>query len=253
MVSMQKKRKNGISFMLVIGILSICIPTYAAGEEIIVNPTIEIVNASVPRLGDLQEASSTGSQQGSHLPQTGDGTQGGTTQQGDSNNPIKDSHLTQQGQEYQESQTQQTDQGDSSDESKDKTINHDPTIDNSKDSHLKTPEEIEEGKTSPLHTPDEIIKEAQGFINKGSNENTIVWANLQSASNTLYNILLSIGIFAAIAIGMYLGVKFMLASAEDKAKVKESLIPYIAGCVIVFGAFTIWKLVILLVGVIDKV
>ncbi|MCI8481836.1 MAG: hypothetical protein HFJ27_01800 [Clostridia bacterium] len=49
-------------------------------------------------------------------------------------------------------------------------------------------------------------------------------------------------------IGMYLGIKFMISSAEDKAKVKEALIPYIAGCVVVFGAFTIWRLVILLLS-----
>ena len=61
-------------------------------------------------------------------------------------------------------------------------------------------------------------------------------------------ILLGIGIALALMIGMYLGIKFMISSAEDKAKVKEALIPYIAGCVVVFGAFTIWRLVILLLS-----
>ena len=64
----------------------------------------------------------------------------------------------------------------------------------------------------------------------------------------MYNILLGIGVFLAVAVGMYLAIKFMLASAEDKAKVKESLVPYIAGCVVIFGAFTIWKLAIVLLS-----
>ena len=31
---------------------------------------------------------------------------------------------------------------------------------------------------------------------------------------------------------------------EEKVKVKETLIPYVAGCIIIFGAFTIWKVVV---------
>lgn len=97
------------------------------------------------------------------------------------------------------------------------------------------------------HTLDEMLNEAKDFINKAGG-NTITGNNLKTASDTIYNILLTIGIFLAVAIGMYLGVKFMMSSAEDKAKVKEALIPYIAGCVVIFGAFVIWKLAIVLLG-----
>lgn len=99
------------------------------------------------------------------------------------------------------------------------------------------------------HTPDEVVKEGGNFIDIGKNEgNKIDANNLKTASDTLYNILLTIGIIIAVGVGIYLGIKFMLSSAEDKAKVKESLIPYIAGCVVVFGAFIIWKLAITLLG-----
>lgn len=98
------------------------------------------------------------------------------------------------------------------------------------------------------HTPDEIIGDAQDFLNKAGNSTTINGGNLKRASSTLYNILLSIGMFTAVAIGIYLGVKFMMSSVEDKAKVKEALIPYIAGCTVIFSAFVIWRLVILLLG-----
>lgn len=36
----------------------------------------------------------------------------------------------------------------------------------------------------------------------------------------------------------------MIASAEDKAKVKEAIVPFIIGTAVIFGAFTIWSLVI---------
>ena len=36
----------------------------------------------------------------------------------------------------------------------------------------------------------------------------------------------------------------MLGSVEEKADIKGLLIPYIVGCIIIFGAFAIWKLVV---------
>lgn len=106
-----------------------------------------------------------------------------------------------------------------------------------------------QANASSSHTPDEVIDEADGFISKGQSEGSKINGEaLKDASNTLYNILLIIGIFLAVAIGMYLGIKFMLSSAEDRAKVKESLVPYIAGCVVIFGAFIIWKLAITLLS-----
>ena len=37
-------------------------------------------------------------------------------------------------------------------------------------------------------------------------------------------------------------------NAESYTKVKEALIPYIAGCVVIFTAFAVWKIVIELLG-----
>lgn len=106
-----------------------------------------------------------------------------------------------------------------------------------------------QSSTSGNHTIDEVIEGGKNFIEAGKNQQSkIDGTNLQTASDTLYNMLLSIGIVIAVIVGIYLGIKFMISSAEDKAKVKESLIPYIAGCVVIFGAFIIWKLVILLLN-----
>lgn len=99
---------------------------------------------------------------------------------------------------------------------------------------------------STSHSPDEIVSEAENFLNQGKNNGVIDGTHLKNASSTLYNILLSIGIFLAVAIGMYLGVKFMMSTAEGKAKVQEALVPYIAGCVVIFAGFAIWRIVILL-------
>jgi hypothetical protein len=38
----------------------------------------------------------------------------------------------------------------------------------------------------------------------------------------------------------------MTSSVEEKAQVKEALIPYVAGCVVAFGSFGIWRLVMVI-------
>ncbi len=97
-------------------------------------------------------------------------------------------------------------------------------------------------------TPDKIIENAQDFKNIGNATIPVNGDNIKQGSSSLYNILLSIAFFLSVAIGMYLGVKIILSNAEDKAKTKEALIPYIAGCVVIFGAFAIWKLAITLLS-----
>ena len=48
-------------------------------------------------------------------------------------------------------------------------------------------------------------------------------------------------ICVAVIIGAIIGVQFITGSIEGKAKIKEALVPYIIGCIVVFGAFFIWK------------
>ena len=50
----------------------------------------------------------------------------------------------------------------------------------------------------------------------------------------------------AVLTGAIRGIKYMLGSVEEKADIKGLLIPYIAGCVIIFGSFAIWKLIVTL-------
>lgn len=104
----------------------------------------------------------------------------------------------------------------------------------------------EQDKEVEKHTAGEIIDEAGSFIEIGkeNSDNKIKTENLKDMSDTLYNILLVVGIIVAIIVGLILGIKFILGSVEEKAEIKSMLIPYIIGCVVVFGAFTIWQIVV---------
>lgn len=91
---------------------------------------------------------------------------------------------------------------------------------------------------------DDIVTGADNFINKGVQHEPIDVNDLQPMSDTIYNILLVMAIIIAVIVGSVIGIKFMTGSVAEKAQVKETLIPYVAGCVVIFGAFGIWKLII---------
>ena len=90
----------------------------------------------------------------------------------------------------------------------------------------------------------DIVSGADDFIEDGAKDPAIEDSKLQDLSGPLYTTLLVIGIVIAVIVGLVIGIKFMTGSVAEKAKVKETLIPYIAGCIVVFGAFAIWKLII---------
>ncbi len=93
---------------------------------------------------------------------------------------------------------------------------------------------------------DEIFSGADDFIEIGesSTDTTINDSDLKDTSDLLYNILLGIGMVTAVVVGMVLGIKYMLAGSEEKADIKQTLPAYIVSCIVVFGAFGIWKLLI---------
>lgn len=91
---------------------------------------------------------------------------------------------------------------------------------------------------------DDIIEAGGSFINRGEEQQQAIQdSQIKTVSDQIYNILLAIGTVIAVIIGAILGIQFMVGSMDDKAKVKESLIPFVIGCVIIFGAFGIWKLI----------
>lgn len=95
---------------------------------------------------------------------------------------------------------------------------------------------------------DEIFSGADDFIESGEPStdpnSTIDNSDLKDTSDLLYNILLGIGMVTAVVVGMVLGIKYMLAGSEEKADIKQTLPAYIVSCIVVFGAFGIWKLLI---------
>ena len=100
-------------------------------------------------------------------------------------------------------------------------------------------------KLADKSTMSGIISDGDDFLSNGISQGTpINEAALKAGSSTIYNVLLAIGIGVAVIWGLILGIQFVTGTLGEKADIKKALIPYVMGCVIIFGAFAIWKLVI---------
>lgn len=91
----------------------------------------------------------------------------------------------------------------------------------------------------------DILHSGQNFIDEGKSQNSAIDSvQLKNSSNSIYNILLGIGVILSVLVGAMLGIKIMWGSIEQQTKAKEALMPYVIGCVVIFGAFGIWKLAV---------
>lgn len=96
---------------------------------------------------------------------------------------------------------------------------------------------------------DDVMSGASSFIDAGSKvDNPLKTDDLKDVSSVLYNILLIVGIIVAVVIGLIIAIKMMTGSVSQKAETKELIVPYLIGCVVVFGAFGIWRIAVLLIN-----
>ena len=93
---------------------------------------------------------------------------------------------------------------------------------------------------------DDVITAGDNFISVGeaADSGEVDDDKLTQNIQEIYNALLALGVVVSVIIGALLGIKFLVGSVEEQAKTKELLMPYAVGCIVVFGAFGIWKIVI---------
>ena len=65
----------------------------------------------------------------------------------------------------------------------------------------------------------------------------------QKLVNTIISWLTGIGMAVSVIVLLVLGIKYMIGSAEEKAEYKKTMIPYLVGAVLVFGASAIAQVV----------
>lgn len=90
---------------------------------------------------------------------------------------------------------------------------------------------------------DNILTSGNTFIESAKNSTIAIdGEKLKDTSDDIYYILLYVGVVLSVIIGAIIGIQIIIASAEEKAKVKEALVPYVVGCIVIFGAFGIWRI-----------
>ena len=98
-----------------------------------------------------------------------------------------------------------------------------------------------------LYAVDSIIQGADDFLDKGT-AIVLDHTSINNTSKYIFSIFSIIGTAVVVVVGTILGIQFISGSVEEKAKIKESLIPFTVGAIIIFGAIMIWTFIIKLLG-----
>ena len=66
---------------------------------------------------------------------------------------------------------------------------------------------------------------------------------IENYGGKILSVVTTAGIVLSVIILAVLGIKYMLGSAEEKAEYKKTLMPYLVGAALIFGASTIANIV----------
>lgn len=68
-------------------------------------------------------------------------------------------------------------------------------------------------------------------------------AQIQTVGQKVMGVIQTVGVVVAVIILMVLGIKYMMGSAEEKAEYKKTMMPYVVGAILIFGATSIANMV----------
>ncbi len=83
-----------------------------------------------------------------------------------------------------------------------------------------------------------------GLANSLHGTNTTASGSVATIGNQIIGIITTVGVVVAVVILLVLGIKYMMGSASEKAEYKKTMIPYLVGAILIFGASAITKVVV---------
>ncbi len=89
--------------------------------------------------------------------------------------------------------------------------------------------------------------QAKAFIDKGKNQASNSGIEPDKIAENFVGIgqiLTMIGAGVLVAVTTYMGIKYLTSGPEAQAKLKVQLIGVVVSGMVIFGAFTIWKIVV---------
>ena len=96
---------------------------------------------------------------------------------------------------------------------------------------------------SRANSLDEIMTNADNFL-KTENSSVVTPSQegIKNMSKTVSNVLLTIALGVTLISAVVMAIQFAFQSIEKKAQIKESMVPWVIGIFISFGAFGIWNI-----------
>lgn len=87
----------------------------------------------------------------------------------------------------------------------------------------------------------DVFNNAKNFPSPSSE---ISVSELKDMQGVVYNLLFSVGVIIAVVGITILGVQFITSSPEGKADVKEKMVPFAVGCIVIFSGLVIWRIAV---------
>lgn len=78
---------------------------------------------------------------------------------------------------------------------------------------------------------------------KNSGNASVSGSDMKNIIVPIANILTAIGVFVLVGVTIIMGIKYMFATPDEAAKLKQQLIGLVVSAVVVLGATAIWKIV----------
>ena len=89
----------------------------------------------------------------------------------------------------------------------------------------------------------EMATDIETFKSKGD-ALSVDTAQMESEFAGLGKILTTIGAGVLLIVITYMGIKYFISSPEEQAKLKGQLIGVVVSAVVIFGAYSIWKMAV---------
>lgn len=93
--------------------------------------------------------------------------------------------------------------------------------------------------------------DAANLANQLKGNTSAAQGDVVNIGNKIIGIITTVGVVVAVVILLVLGIKYMMGSASEKAEYKKTMIPYLVGAILIFGASAITKVVVGLASGID--
>ena len=86
--------------------------------------------------------------------------------------------------------------------------------------------------------------DAEGIAGQLTGTATPASDSVTNVGNQIIGIITTVGVVVAVIVLLVLGIKYMMGSASEKAEYKKTMIPYLVGAILIFGASAITKVVV---------